>query len=256
MRRLRDDPQCADEEFAAHIATTGSRALQCVAEFDPEEDIAAPYVARACGRRSRSCESRASTARSRRPRCFERAGFEAHDVHMSDLLAGPRSLAISKRSWPAAGSRTAMCWEPAKAGPSPFCSTRRVRDQFARFFARPDTFTPGYLQRLPDVRRAQGAHPGHRHWPRFVRNRSEQYEARFTMVEILRSPSVVAGRHGRFVLADRGGAWRRPGGVSVAGSREACAQSGLSPSATSITIAPWRTPIPSIRTARLWESRR
>ena len=75
-----------------------------------------------------------------------------------------------------------------------------VRDEFARFFARNDTLRAGRLQRLPDVRGAEELIPGTEHWPRFVRNRSEQFEARFTMVEILRSPSVVLeGMSGSFL---------------------------------------------------------
>ena len=66
-------------------------------------------------------------------------------------------------------------------GASRSCSTRRCASEFERFFARPRNFRPGRLQRLPDVRRCSRAHSRRReHWPRFLRNRSEQFEARFS----------------------------------------------------------------------------
>jgi phosphoribosylformylglycinamidine synthase len=114
---------------------------------------------------------------------FDRAGFAAVDVHMSDLLAGRR--AADFKGWsPAAASPTATCSAPGRAGPSPSCSTR-LRDEFAAFFARQDTFALGVcngcqmMSQLPD-------HPRRRALAALPRNQVEQFEARFTMVEVPR----------------------------------------------------------------------
>ena len=95
------------------------------------------------------------------------------------------------------------------------------------------------LQRLPDVRgAARASSRAPQHWPRFVRNRSEQFEARFSLVEVLRSPSVLLAGHGGLAPADRGGARRRARGVRVRARRPRRARrAGWSASATSITTA-------------------
>ena len=188
--------------------------------FDPNEDIAAPYVARGARPavailREQGVNSQVETAA-----VFERAGFEPHDVHMTDLLRGRDARwRISRPRRLRRVSPTATCWAPARAGPSPSCSTTQRASSSQRFFARADTFALGMCNGCQMFAALKELIPGSAHWPRFVRNRSEQYEARLTLVEILRSPSVVLRRHGGFVLADRGGARRGPGGVRLCGSR-------------------------------------
>ena len=120
---------------------------------------------------------------------FDRAGFAAVDVHMSDILAGRVTLADFKGSPPAAVSPTATCSAPAKAGPSPFCSTRGPR-RIRGVLRAPDSFGLGVCNGCQMMSNLQELIPGSELWPRFVRNGSEQFEARLAMVEVLQSPSL------------------------------------------------------------------
>ena len=143
---------------------------------------------------------------------FDRAGFDAVDVHMSDILERPRRPRRTSAAWrPAAASPTATCSAPAKAGPSRSCSTRARATQFAAFFARADTFALGVCNGCQMLSNLKELIPGAERWPRFVRNRSEQFEARaVAWCEIERQPVGLAARHGRLAAADRGRARRRP----------------------------------------------
>ena len=165
--------------------------LSVALSFDPQEDIAAPYVARGARPavailREQGVNSQVETAA-----VFDACGFAAHDVHMTDLLGGRRRSRSSRDSSPAAASPTVMCWARARAGRSRSCSTRRCARSSERFFARADTFALGICNGCQMFAALKSIIPGTAHWPRFVRNRSEQYEARFALVEVLPSPSVL-----------------------------------------------------------------
>src|SRR5205814_3223077 len=91
MRRLRDDPECADEEFAAETAAADP-GLSVALRFDPEEDIAAPYVSRGVRPALAILREQGVNSQTETAAVCERAGFAAHDVHMNDLLGGRRSI--------------------------------------------------------------------------------------------------------------------------------------------------------------------
>ena len=189
MRELRDEPSCAHEEFAA-ACDTGAPGLNVALTFDPNEDVAAPFIATARPKvavlREQGVNSQIEMAA-----VFERVGFEAHDVHMTDVLVRPREagrfprprrlrrILLRRRARRRRGlgevdpvSRRRARAVPAVPRPSRHVHARR-------------------LQRLPDVRRAQGDHSRARErWPRFVRNRGEQFEGRFSLVELQPSPSI------------------------------------------------------------------
>jgi phosphoribosylformylglycinamidine synthase len=190
MRRLRDDPQCADEEFAAHTAESDP-GLSVDLSFDPEEDIVAPYVARGVRPavailREQGVNSQVETAA-----VFERAGFEAHDVHMTDLLSGRRGLAGFKGLVACGGFSYGDVLGAGEGWAKSILFHEAVREEFARFFARSDAFALGICNGCQMFAALKVLIPGTAHWPRFVKNRSEQYEARFSLVEVLRSPSVL-----------------------------------------------------------------
>jgi phosphoribosylformylglycinamidine synthase len=190
MRRLRDDPQCADEEFAGHTAESDP-GLSVDLSFDPEEDIVAPYVARGVRPavailREQGVNSQVETAA-----VFERAGFEAHDVHMTDLLSGRRGLAGFKGLVACGGFSYGDVLGAGEGWAKSILFHEAVREEFARFFARSDAFALGICNGCQMFAALKVLIPGTAHWPRFVKNRSEQYEARFSLVEVLRSPSVL-----------------------------------------------------------------
>jgi len=128
---------------------------------------------------------------------LERAGFEPHDVHMSDLLAGRRSLAAYRGLVACGGFSYGDVLGAGGGWANSILYHPELREAFARHFARPDTFSLGVCNGCQMMALLRELIPGASHWPRFVRNRSEQFEARLSLVEILESPSVVlAGMQG------------------------------------------------------------
>jgi phosphoribosylformylglycinamidine synthase len=190
MRQLRDDPQCAAEELAAQtdVADPG---LRVALSFDPQEDIAAPWIAtgvrpRVAILREQGVNSQVETAAA-----CEQAGFEPHDVHMTDILGGRRTLAQFKGLVVCGGFSYGDVLGAGEGWAKSILFNALARAQFTAFFARPDTFTLGSCNGCQMLAALKSLIPGTELWPRFVRNRVEQFEARFALVEILNSPSVL-----------------------------------------------------------------
>jgi phosphoribosylformylglycinamidine synthase len=226
MRRLRDDPQCADEEFAA-VTAAEDPGLSVALSFDPEEDIVAPYIARGVRPavailREQGVNSQVETAA-----VFDRAGFTAHDVHMTDLLSGRVALAQFKGLVACGGFSYGDVLGAGEGWAKSILFHPAVRDEFERFFARDDAFAFGICNGCQMFAALKSIIPGTEHWPRFVKNRSEQYEARFSLVEVLESPSVLlAGMAGSVLpIAVAHGEGRAE--FESRAAAEACASSGL-----------------------------
>lgn len=190
MRRLRDDPLCADEEFAAHT-DSADPGLSVALSFDAQADIAAPYFKRGARPplavlREQGVNSQVETAA-----VFELAGFEPHDVHMTDLLAGRRQLREFRGLVACGGFSYGDVLGAGEGWAKSILFHAAVCAQFQEFFARPDTFALGICNGCQMFAALREIIPGTAHWPRFVRNRSEQYEGRFALVEVLPSPSVL-----------------------------------------------------------------
>ena len=192
MQRLRDDPRCADEE-RARIADAGERGLWCKAAFDVEAGAGAgsraPFVARARPRvailREQGVNGHVEMAAA-----FDAGGFDAFDVHMSDLASGRASLSGFTGLAACGGFSFG---DVLGAGGGWAYSIRfnpRCRDGFEAFFRRGDTFTLGVCNGCQMLTRLRDLIPGAAPWPRFARNRSEQFEARLLMTRIAGSPSI------------------------------------------------------------------
>jgi phosphoribosylformylglycinamidine synthase len=226
MRRLRDEPSCADEEFATQTLAADP-GLSVALSFDPEADIAAPYLKRGARPplavlREQGVNSQVETAA-----VFELAGFEPHDVHMTDLLAGRLRLRDFRGLVACGGFSYGDVLGAGEGWAKSILFHPAVRGQFQEFFARPDTFAFGICNGCQMFAALKDIIPGTDHWPRFVRNRSEQYEGRFTLVEVLPSPSVLlAGMAGsRLPIAVAHGEGRAE--FASPGAAAACADSGL-----------------------------
>jgi phosphoribosylformylglycinamidine synthase len=226
MRRLRDDPGCADEEFAASTRAADA-GLSVALTFDPQEDIAAPYILRGVRPavailREEGVNSQVETAA-----VFDRAGFEAHDVHMTDLLGGRRSLADFQGLVACGGFSYGDVLGAGEGWAKSILFHAAVREEFAQFFARTDIFALGICNGCQMFSALKSLIPGTAHWPRFVRNLSEQYEARFALVEVRSSPSVLfdgmAGSHLPIAVAHGEGHAQ----FASAAAAESCAASGL-----------------------------
>jgi phosphoribosylformylglycinamidine synthase len=190
LRRLRDEPQCADEEFAA-LTAEDAGGLRVELSFDPAEDIAAPYVARGVRPAVAILREQGVNSQTETAAAFEQAGFTAHDVHMTDLLSGRRSLGEFKGLVACGGFSYGDVLGAGEGWAKSILFHEPVREEFQRFFARRDSFALGLCNGCQMLAALKSLIPGTEHWPRFVQNRSEQYEARFVQVEIQRSPSVV-----------------------------------------------------------------
>ena len=165
--------------------------------FDPAEDVAAPYVARGARPRVAVLREQGVNSQVEMAAAFDLAGFDAFDVHMTDLIDGRHRLADFSGMVACGG----FSYGDVLGGGSGWARTilfnATLADQFARFFQRPDSFTLGVCNGCQMLSQLKAIVPGAEHWPRFRANRSAQFEARFGMVEILDSPSLfLAGMAG------------------------------------------------------------
>jgi phosphoribosylformylglycinamidine synthase len=199
MRRLRDDPQCADEEYAAQTSASDP-GLDVALSFDPGEDIAAPYVSRGTRPKIAVLREQGVNSHTETAAAFAQAGFAPYDVHMTDIVSGRHRLAEFTGIVACGGFSYGDVLGAGEGWAKSILFHDALREEFQRFFQRPETFALGVCNGCQMFAALKSIIPGTGHWPRFVRNRSEQYEARFTLVEVLRSPSVLlAGMEGSFL---------------------------------------------------------
>jgi phosphoribosylformylglycinamidine synthase len=226
MRRMRDDPQCADEEFAAQTAEAAG-GLSVALTFDSQEDIAAPYVARGVRPAVAILREQGVNSQTETAAVFDACGFAAHDVHMTDLLSGRRTLSEFRGLIACGGFSYGDVLGAGEGWAKSILFHEELREQFQRFFARNDSFAFGICNGCQMFAALKEIIPGSGYWPRFVQNRSEQYEARFSLVEVLRSPSVLlAGMAGSLLPIAVSHGEGRAEFVS-AQAAQACADSGL-----------------------------
>jgi phosphoribosylformylglycinamidine synthase len=199
MRRLRDDPQCADEEYAGHTSAADP-GLDVALSFDPEEDIAAPYVSRGVRPKIAILREQGVNSHTETAAAFDQAGFAPYDVHMTDIVAGRRRLAEFAGIVACGGFSYGDVLGAGEGWAKSILFNAALREEFQRFFERPETFALGVCNGCQMFAALKSIIPGTAHWPRFVHNRSEQYESRFCLVEVLHSPSVLlAGMEGSFL---------------------------------------------------------
>jgi phosphoribosylformylglycinamidine synthase len=188
MQSLRDDPGCAAEEFA-RIAEPDP-GLSVRLSFDHNDDIAAPFVElgrpRVAILREQGVNGQVEMAAS-----FNKAGFECVDVHMSDILSGRVGLEDFQGLVACGGFSYGDVLGAGEGWAKSILFNNRARDQFSAFFAREGTFSLGVCNGCQMLSNLKSLIPGAEHWPHFVRNRSEQFEARFVMVEVRQSASVL-----------------------------------------------------------------
>jgi phosphoribosylformylglycinamidine synthase len=189
MQRLRDHPEAADAEYD-RILDAADAGLAPYLAFAPADDVAAPYVARGARPAIAVLREQGVNGQVEMAAAFDRAGFAAIDVHMSDLLAGRRSLADFAGFAACGGFSYGDVLGAGEGWAKSILLHARARDDFAAFYARGDTFALGVCNGCQMMSNLHELIPGTAHWPRFVRNRSEQFEARLALVEVLPSPSL------------------------------------------------------------------
>jgi phosphoribosylformylglycinamidine synthase len=190
MQALRDDPECAEQEHAGRIARDRP-GLTAVVPFDPNDDISAPYAARGARPTIAILREQGVNGQVEMAAAFDRAGFEPIDVHMSDLHAGRTSLAAFRGIVACGGFSYGDVLGAGEGWAKSILFNPRVRDDFEAFFTRSDTFALGVCNGCQVLSNLRELIPGAEHWPQFVRNRSEQFEGRLSLVEVLESPSIL-----------------------------------------------------------------
>jgi phosphoribosylformylglycinamidine synthase len=190
MQTLRDDPSCAAEEHESRCRAH-SPGLRLEPSFDPQDDVTAPFILRAARPRVAILREQGVNGQVEMAAAFTMAGFEAVDVHMSDILAGEVGLASFCGLAACGGFSYGDVLGAGEGWAKSILYSARARGEFERFFTRPDTFTLGVCNGCQMVSNLKEIIPGAESWPRFVRNRSEQFEARLALVRIDESPSVL-----------------------------------------------------------------
>jgi phosphoribosylformylglycinamidine synthase len=185
MQALRDNPECAREEFD-RIIEPNDPGLTFSLSFDPKET----FIHTGARPRIAVLREQGVNGHVEMAACFDRAGFEAVDVHMTDLIAGRIGLAGFKAFTAGGGFSYGDVLGAGQGWAKSILFNARTRSEFEQFFARSDTFALGACNGCQMMAALKELIPGAGDWPLFVRNRSEQFEARFVMVEIMPSPSI------------------------------------------------------------------
>jgi phosphoribosylformylglycinamidine synthase len=190
MQKLRDNPQCAEQE---HIAKQDAKdpGLHAVLSYDVNEDIAAPYIAKGIKPKVAILREQGVNSHLEMAAAFTRAGFDAIDVHMSDILSGRRSLEDFAGLAACGGFSYGDVLGAGEGWAKSILFNSMARDQFESFFTRDNTFSLGVCNGCQMLSNLKSLIPGTEHWPHFVANQSARFEARVAMVEVTKSNSVL-----------------------------------------------------------------
>jgi phosphoribosylformylglycinamidine synthase len=196
MQELRDNPACAREQFEA-VTDPNDPGLNVHLTFNPAEDVAAHFIASGIRPRVAILREQGVNSQSEMAAAFYRAGFAPIDVHMTDLLNGRLRLSDFKGLIACGGFSYGDVLGAGEGWAKSIMFHTNLRDAFARFFTRHDSFALGVCNGCQMFAALRSIIPGTEHWPRFVRNRSEQFEARLSLVEVTESGSLFfAGMQG------------------------------------------------------------
>ena len=198
MQRLRDNPECADQEFEAKKATD-NKGLSAHLTYDVDEDIAAPYISKGVKPKVAVLREQGVNSHVEMAAAFDRAGFAAIDVHMSDLVTDRYNLNEFNAMVACGGFSYGDVLGAGGGWAKSILFNPQLRDQFSQFFANENTLSLGVCNGCQFISTLAEIIPGAENWPRFVRNKSERFEARAAMVKINDTNSLwfkgMAGSH-------------------------------------------------------------
>ncbi len=217
MQRLRDNPASADSELN-WVCDDRDPGISAKLTFAANDDIAAPYISRGIRPRVAVLREQGVNGQIEMAAAFTRAGFDAVDVHMSDLVAGRRRVSEFQGLAACGGFSYGDVLGAGRGWATSILLNPSLREQFSGFFSDPSKFSLGVCNGCQMLAHLKEIIPGAAQWPRFARNASEQYEARLVTVEVVESaslffrgmagsriPVVVAHGEGRTEYADGGG---------------------------------------------------
>ncbi|MFB9865959.1 phosphoribosylformylglycinamidine synthase [Vreelandella sulfidaeris] len=195
LQALRDNPECAKNEFD-NLLDSRDPGLSATPTFDINDDISAPFINSAKPAMA-VLREQGVNGQTEMAWAFDKSGFEAVDVHMSDILEGRVSLDEFKGLVACGGFSYGDVLGAGGGWAKSVLFNERAREQFAAFFARDDSFSLGVCNGCQMLSQLKSLIPGAEDWPTFVRNESEQFEARVSMVRVEKSPSILlAGMEG------------------------------------------------------------
>jgi phosphoribosylformylglycinamidine synthase len=219
IQALRDNSDCAQQEFD-RLLDGDDPGIQPYLTFDQAEDVAAPLIHTGVRPRVAVLREQGVNGQVEMAAAFDRAGFDSVDVHMSDIISGRVSLHDFQGLVACGGFSYGDVLGAGEGWAKSILFNPRARDEFQAFFERDDSFGLGVCNGCQMMSNLHELIPGTDLWPRFVRNVSEQFEARLSQVEVLPSPSiflqgmegsrlpiVVAHGEGRAEFAESNGAW-------------------------------------------------
>ena len=189
IARLRDNPACADAEYDRLLDETDP-GITPKLTFDPSDNIAAPFLATGVRPRVAILREQGVNSHIETAWVMHQAGFTAVDVHMSDLIAGRARLDDFQGIIAVGGFSYGDVLGAGEGWAKTILFNDKLVEQFARFFARSDSFGLGVCNGCQMMSNLKSIIPGAHAWPKFTKNKSEQFEARFAMVEVLDSPSI------------------------------------------------------------------
>jgi phosphoribosylformylglycinamidine synthase len=189
MQKLRDNPECAQQEYD-RLLNESDAGLHVHLTYDLNANIAAPYINTGVRPNMAILREQGVNGQTEMAAAFDRAGFTSVDVHMSDIIAGRVSLKTFAGLVACGGFSYGDVLGAGEGWAKSILFNSRARDEFSAFFDRPDSFALGVCNGCQMMSNLHSIIPGSQHWPHFVRNKSEQFEARFALVEVLESPSI------------------------------------------------------------------
>lgn len=191
LQRLRDNPACADEEWSL-ISNPDDPGLSAKLTFDPADDITQTCAPFKGARPSIAIlREQGVNGQIEMAAAFDKAGFRTVDVHMSDIISGRLDLSGFQGLVACGGFSYGDVLGAGGGWAKSVLYNPRASDAFSAFFQRDDVFALGVCNGCQMFSQLTSLIPGTAQWPRFVRNRSEQFEARFSRVEIAESPSIL-----------------------------------------------------------------
>jgi len=189
IQARRDNADCAESEYKA-LSEATDEGLFAKVSFDTNEDITAPFINTGSRPRIAVLREQGVNGQYEMAAAFDRAGFEAHDIHMSDILAGRAKLDDFAGLAACGGFSYGDVLGAGEGWAKTILFNSIAQDQFAAFFNRADSFSLGVCNGCQMLSNLKDLIPGSEHWPRFVRNESEQFEARLVMAEVQPTASV------------------------------------------------------------------
>lgn len=190
MQKLRDNPICAEQEFAV-ISQANDPGLTARLTFEPVEDIAAPYIQKNVQPAIAILREQGVNGHIEMAAAFQHAGFDCQDVHMSDIISGRVTLDKFIGLVACGGFSYGDVLGAGRGWANTILHNARASEQFSNFFLDTGTFALGVCNGCQMLSHLTELIPGTSHWPRFQRNASEQFEARLSRVQIVASPSIL-----------------------------------------------------------------